>query len=321
LVQNIGFDGSGTHSDNSNLSQEIFNKAVKIREKQVVDLHLYSILLNYFTEYKNTGVNFNIHTEKNKNMVLKQVLRALTPPILYNGLASTIMKLRSRAVTTTKKDTTQSPEDKPKIRERVLNSQSQNLNIYWDKQMAQILETWGEDHVWNEIQLLLCNQKGKVLDVACGTGTVIQLLQKFPQLDVFGCDISDLLIEKALSKNIPKEKLIVCDATNMSHYEDDFFDYSYSIGSLEHFTEQGIVDFIRENYRIVKNASFHQIPVSLSNKDEGWITPYQSYFNNSIEWWLEKFYTSYKDVKTIKSGWKDNRSIGMWFICTKKTEL
>ena len=37
------------------------------------------------------------------------------------------------------------------------------------------------------------------------------------------------------------------------------------------------------------------IPVSKNNKNNGWIVNYQSYFNNSVEWWsefLEKFLKS-----------------------------
>ena len=70
-------------------------------------------------------------------------------------------------------------------------------------------------------------------------GKVIEILQKFPKIDIYGCDISDFLIKKAIIRGIDKNKLIVCDATKMK-YEDNFFDFSYSIGSLEHFTESGI---------------------------------------------------------------------------------
>ena len=31
----------------------------------------------------------------------------------------------------------------------------QDLDVYWTDEMAQILETWGIGHVWNEIQFLM----------------------------------------------------------------------------------------------------------------------------------------------------------------------
>ena len=94
--------------------------------------------------------------------------------------------------------------------------------------MAKILDEWGENNVWNEIQLLLANCKGKVLDIACGTGKTIEILKKFNEIEVYGCDISELLIQKGINRGIPNEFLKVCDATK-TNYLDNEFDYSYSI--------------------------------------------------------------------------------------------
>ena len=52
----------------------------------------------------------------------------------------------------------------------------QALDVYWDPKMAAILETWGIGNAWNEIQLLLVNASGTVLDIACGTGKVMTIL-------------------------------------------------------------------------------------------------------------------------------------------------
>lgn len=195
-------------------------------------------------------------------------------------------------------------------------SHNQDLGIYFNESFANILETWGEDHVWNEIQLLLANSHGKVLDIACGTGIVIKKLESNKNIEVWGFDISDLLINRAIQKGIDPLKLKVMDATK-TDYPDLFFDYSYSIGSLEHFSEDGIIQFINESYRYTKYASFHKIPVSRSGMDEGWIKTIQTYFNNSEKWWEGKFRTSYSKVLIINSGWKDDISIGKWFICYK----
>ena len=60
---------------------------------------------------------------------------------------------------------------------------------------------------------------------------------------MFMGDISDFLINKAKQKGIPSEKLVVCDATKLK-YKENSFDYSFSIGSLEHFTEDQIEKFL-----------------------------------------------------------------------------
>lgn len=193
-------------------------------------------------------------------------------------------------------------------------SRNQDLDVYWDPAMAQILETWGNGNVWNEIQFLMANCSGKVLDIACGTGKTMAILSKFTQIDVYGFDISDLLISKALERGIAEDHLLVEDATNMT-YGDKSFDYAYSIGSLEHFTEDGILKFLSECRRVVRVNSMHQIPVSRSGKNEGWIKTNQSYYNNSIQWWLEKYESIFETVYVLDSAWEDKRSVGKWFVC------
>src|SRR6185437_15937614 len=149
--------------------------------------------------------------------------------------------------------------------------------------MAALLETWGEGNAWNEIQLLMAVRSGRVLDIACGTGKTIEILAQFPALEVHGCDISDMLLQKATERGIAPERLKRTDATTME-YAEGAFDWGYSIGSLEHFTEDGIDKFLKECHRVVSGATFHMIPVSQNGLDTGWIKTFQSYHNNSVAW-------------------------------------
>lgn len=235
---------------------------------------------------------------------IKKIIVLICPALILEILSKIRMKYKTNNIQT-RTSVVVSSEDK------------QDLDLYWDPQMAELLETWGQDHAWNEIQLLLACSKGKILDIACGTGVTIKIVEKNKNLEVSGCDISDFLIEKAISKGISKDLLKICDATNMICYADNSFDFSYSIGSLEHFTDKGIVDFVSEVYRITDKLSYHMVPISRNGIDNGWISPYQSYFNNTEEWWMKKFKTKYKNVSCINSGWKDTISIGVWFVCSK----
>ena len=193
----------------------------------------------------------------------------------------------------------------------------QDLNVYWTPEMAEKLENWGKDHVWIEIECLMINCKGKVLDIACGTGVNLLALSRFPFLDLYGFDISELLISKAREKGIDDGRLQVNDATK-TDYRNNEFDFSYSIGSLEHFTEDGIQLFLQECSRYTSKASFHMIPISENNLNNGWIKRDQSYFNNSVDWWLKKFNSCFSQVYVLNSGWKDpGTSVGKWFICYK----
>lgn len=195
----------------------------------------------------------------------------------------------------------------------------QQLDMYFDPEYTKILETWGAETTWIEIQYLLASGKGKVLDIACGSGVTIEWLKGNTDLEVHGCDISDLLIQKAVDRGIPKEHLLITDATAMS-YADNSFNYSYSIGSLEHFTANGIEKFIAEASRVTSIASMHMIPTSKSGKNEGWMntsTTIQTFHNNSDEWWMERFKKHFREVQMLNSSWHDDISFGRWFICKK----
>jgi len=236
------------------------------------------------------------------NNQLREFAKDLTPPFIWK-LARKARSIVRRSLT--------SAENRQEN-----GGKRQELDIYWDPKMAEVLETWGEGNAWHEIRLLLVRRHGKVLDIACGTGRVMTIVQKETGLDVHGCDISDFLISKAVHRGLKSEKLLVCDATNMP-YEENLFEYAYSIGSLEHFTQEGIDQVFNACKRVVNNTSFHMIPVSRSGKDEGWITPYQAYFNNSVGWWTRKAEAVFQNVEVLDSLWEDDRSVGRWLVCSR----
>src|ERR1700754_136107 len=101
---------------------------------------------------------------------MKQVVKDICPPILCLSLRA----LRGRV--------------KPlQIKTR---GDSQDLDLYWTPEMAQVLETWADGNAWLEVQFLMANCSGRVLDIACGTGKTMTLLDR-SRLDIKGCDISD----------------------------------------------------------------------------------------------------------------------------------
>jgi ubiquinone/menaquinone biosynthesis C-methylase UbiE len=197
-----------------------------------------------------------------------------------------------------------------------MSGDRQDLDLYWDAEMADLLEKWGEGTTWREIELLMAARSGRVLDIACGTGVVMKRLSLSSDLELHGCDISDVLIGRAADSGISRERLTICDATQMP-YSDREFDFSYSIGSLEHFTVEGLAKTISEAERVTKVASFHMVPTSRSGKDEGWLKTYQSMHNCSVDWWMRNFAKSFREVFVFDSSWNDNISIGKWFVCVK----
>lgn len=191
---------------------------------------------------------------------------------------------------------------------------SQALDVYSDERFSRLLEEWGNGTVWNEIQIFLKHRQGRVLDLACGTGRTHDFIKANPALEYYGCDISPLLIEKAVKRGIDPKRLCIGDATKLE-YQDSQFDYLFSIGSLEHFTLPGIRATLTECKRVCSGLSFHQIPVSCSGFDEGWMTDLQSFWCNSQGWWLKNFRDVYGDsVWTMTSSWGNAVLRGVWFI-------
>ena len=196
------------------------------------------------------------------------------------------------------------------------NPEKQDLEIYWSENFRAELNDWGKKNVWPEIKCFTQFLKGDVVDMCCGTGSTINYLNKNKNLNLFGFDISDYLIDGSKKFDINHQNLRVADATNTGYMKNQF-DYSYSIGSLEHFTEEGIRKFLNETSRITKKISMHQIPVAKNNEFEGWLVLDQSYFNMSEDWWLEKFRKNYARVEVCDSLWEDPISFGKWFILYK----
>ena len=73
------------------------------------------------------------------------------------------------------------------------------------------------------------------------------------------------MIEKAKLKQIGVDRLKVCDATDLP-YKNDEFDYNYSIGSLEHFTKDGIIKLFNIPKDIINDLERQRRVYSLQSK-------------------------------------------------------
>jgi SAM-dependent methyltransferase len=210
-----------------------------------------------------------------------------------------------------------------RIRSRLARNVSRDirpaLDVYSDPSFVATVTTWGRGTGWTEIQYFLSLCRGRVLDLACGPCSVHAELRGLPQCELHGCDISLYLLKAAVASGISPSRLTVCDATR-TPYRDAAFDHAFSIGSLAHFTEDGILRFVAENRRVASGVSFHQVPTSRDGRDHGWLVLDQSYFLNSVGWWRQKFASSYPRVHVVDSRWNDSISLGKWFICDPGVE-
>ncbi len=230
---------------------------------------------------------------------MREFIKSLIPPIVIKALRKVMPANNSDQI--------------------LLTLEDQNKGQYWGD-LADLLETWGDDHVWNEIQMFLYDKKGKVLDIACGTGATMQRLSAFPALELYGVDNSKELIDKCRLKGFDDQYLNTQDVLRKLNYEDNFFDYSYSIGLLHYIKKEELSNFVNELHRITRVASFHKLPMSLHDTDQEEVTTWQKYINNSSVWWANELKKKFTRVEVIKSGWKDNDyalSKGVWLVCIK----
>jgi len=66
LVQNIGFDGSGTHGENTLQSDSLYEGKIEVVKKHFIDLETYAKMLDFFNEEKNRTFKSIVNRIKSK---------------------------------------------------------------------------------------------------------------------------------------------------------------------------------------------------------------------------------------------------------------
>lgn len=94
------------------------------------------------------------------------------------------------------------------------------------------------------------NSEDKVLDVGCGTGTVLKRLNDICHIKGFGIDIEEKMVEQAKSK-LPQMNILKCDCNN-TPFENEMFDCVIACMTFHHFYDQ--MAFAKEMPRILKKG-------------------------------------------------------------------
>ena len=78
----------------------------------------------------------------------------------------------------------------------------------------------------------------RILDVSCGTGNFLQeMQQRFTQAGLYGCDISEKMIEQARKKLSTEVKLSTGNVHDLK-YKSDYFDCVTSTEAFHHYYDQ-----------------------------------------------------------------------------------
>ena len=98
------------------------------------------------------------------------------------------------------------------------------------------------------IKELEINDEDKILDVGCGTGTVLNYVSKNKKIKGFGIDVSEAMIDMAKAKNTGCE-FSIGDAGSL-RFEDDSMDVVMACMAYHHFPDQQ--KFRKEALRVLK---------------------------------------------------------------------
>jgi len=122
-----------------------------------------------------------------------------------------------------------------------------NSEEYWDEIY---LREWDSlKRVWPTKNKLLKEKiqvTDAVLDIACGTGSILRYLKENGYNDLYGTEISDLCVKRLENLGIFMTKSLLPKI----EYQDDSFDSVIASQILEHIVKRG--DFMREIKRVMK---------------------------------------------------------------------
>ena len=159
------------------------------------------------------------------------------------------------------------------------NIKYDNLEDWYDVYLSQIKKSGGNNsymafkikHKKKLISILKKNSNdGKIIEIGSGTGIVCSKLAH-DGYDVTGVDINDNIIElaKQLEKEFYGENKV--KFVQKSMFELDFpnkaYDLCYSVGVLEHFEDDKIIDAIKQQLSISKSVII-VIPTKWFDDDE-----------------------------------------------------
>lgn len=109
----------------------------------------------------------------------------------------------------------------------------------------------------------------KLLDVGCGTGTLVKKLRRLG-VDAYGLEISDYALQSADDDIKP---FLIKGSINKLPFEDNSFDTVISFDVLEHIERTNIKSAVKETIRVASKNILHKIYTT----DNLWITLFHGY--------------------------------------------
>ncbi len=134
------------------------------------------------------------------------------------------------------------------------------------------------------------NERLKVLDAGCGTGSLaIQLKKEYPQIELYAIDIDSSILQRAIKKS--KKERIDISFKRVSIQDTEFlnnsFDIIYSSLVFHHLNTEDKQKSINELHRILKKTG--KLVISDFGKQKGVLQSIVSWFSVLLEEGLDNY--------------------------------
>ena len=172
---------------------------------------------------------------------------------------------------------------------------------YREKQVDRMCHSLGKvSERYVRILSSLTQDTNKVLDIGSGPGGVMNWLSTHVSADVYGVDISDNFVNtlKANFPNLDPNKVFVCNARDLSIFEDFKFHIVQHCDGMEHIPDVWEVDCLKEAVRVSSRYIFYETSTGDATAD-AWATRGYTYEGAHVniktgEEWLE-FYKNHSE--------------------------
>jgi len=143
--------------------------------------------------------------------------------------------------------------------------------------------------------LINISKDSKVLEVGCGTGNYIIMINLISGCQSWGIDISREMLSKAQDRS-KSVNFKLSDATKMD-FPDNFFDLVFSVNVIHHIKD--LPRYFKESYRVLKDGAR-----ILTATDSEWILrnrrPLTQYFPETLDVDLKRYHPIEKIKKVMQ---------------------
>lgn len=122
------------------------------------------------------------------------------------------------------------------------------------------------DHLCNIVDIYVSSANARILEIGCGTATFLHHLSARGRTSLYGCDLSEMVLEVA-QKKVPNGMFRQANMLSMP-YENEYFDVVVFMGSLHHVPTEDIEIAFEEAKRVLRPNGVLMVADSNSEYDD-----------------------------------------------------